>query len=526
MKKKLPVGLSSFEKIRTENYLYVDKTEGIFKLIEKGEVYFLSRPRRFGKSLLISTLMSLFKGERAFFKDLWIDKHGQWEWKEYPVVVFDFNSIPYSSTDELKIALLYTLESIAKKRGLTLESPLLETKFKELILKLREKTSQNVVILVDEYDKPIIDFISNDKVKIGMGNRSVLKSFYGVLKDAEVVSTLKFILITGVSKFSKVSIFSELNNLYDLTMKTAVCDLVGYTHDELISNFSTEINELANEHNLTESETISKLKDWYNGYRFSKKEINVYNPFSILQVFQSLEFNNYWFESGSPTFLVNLIKERNYSLPKLEKMEVKEETFSTFDIDNLKLEALLFQTGYLTIKEINNRLYTLTYPNIEVKNSLTSCLFDAFSEIEDCSISSKFLLLADDLNEKKYEEFFKTVNSLYASIPYTLYSKRDEAYFHTIFYLMITASSIDAKNEVLTSEGRIDMVVEFQSSIYIIEFKCNQSSQTGLKQIRDKKYSEPYLSTGKEIYLMAINFSAKEKSVKEWEVVCLQKIIL
>ena len=518
MKQKLPVGLSSFERIRTENYLYVDKTEGIFRLIERGEVYFLSRPRRFGKSLLISTLMSLFKGEKALFKDLWIDKHGQWEWKEYPVVVLDFNSLPFSTPEKLNNSLLFAIENNAKKNGLTLESPYLETKFKELILKLKEKTNQNVVILVDEYDKPIINFIGGDKIKIGIENRNVLKSFYGVLKDAEVVSTLKFILMTGVSKFSKVSIFSELNNLYDLTMKTEVCDLLGYTHDELINCFATEINELANEHNLTESETIGKLKNWYNGYRFSKNEIKVYNPFSILQVFQSLQFDNYWFESGSPSFLVNLIKERNYPLPELENVLVEKDEFSTFDIEDLKLEALLFQTGYLTIKNIDDRLYSLTYPNIEVKNSLAKQLFISFSEIKNSSERSKFLLLADDLNEKKYEEFFLTVNSLYASIPYTLNSKRDEAYFHTIFYLMMTASGIDAKNEVLTSEGRIDMVIEFKSSIYIIEFKCNQSAQTGLKQIRDKKYSESYQSTGKEIYLVAINFSTKEKSVKEWDI--------
>lgn len=518
--KKLPIGLSSFELIRTEKYLYVDKTKSIAELIEKGAVYFLSRPRRFGKSLLISTLRDLFQGKRELFKDLWIEKNYDWEWKQHPVIVFDFNSISYSSPEELKSSLIETLETNAEENGFALKSKLLKSKFKELILKLKEKNSENVIILVDEYDKPIIDFLGegDDEIQLGIKNRGVLKSFYGVLKDADVVSALRFVLITGISKFSRVSLFSELNNLYDLTMSEECSDLLGYTHEELESYFETEIKALADKFNISESEMIGNIKHWYNGYRFSDQTTYVYNPFSVLKLFRSLCFKNYWFESGSPSFLIKLIKEKGYFPPKLEKIEVSEEVFSTFDIENLNLEAIFFQTGYLTIKDVNGGLYTLTYPNHEVRNSLTKSLFNALSEISDTTERSKILLLGTYLKEKKYDDFFKTVKSLYASIPYTINSKRDEAYWHTIFYLMITASGLEAQNELLTCHGRIDMVMEFCSFIYIIEFKCNGSAKKALGQIREKRYYERYLSTGKEIYLVGINFSTEEKSVVEWEV--------
>lgn len=522
-RKRLPVGESSFKRIRTEGYLYVDKTKGIVELLQRSSAYFLSRPRRFGKSLLISILRDIFQGKRELFKDLWIDKNSDWEWKEHPVIVFDFNGIAHSSPSELKNDLDDSLCEYANENGFELEKQSLQKKFKELIVKLYKKTGQGVVILIDEYDKPIIDFLSNnnDEIAIGIENREILKSFYGVLKDADVVSALRFIFITGISKFSKISLFSELNNLYDLTMKNEVSDLLGYTQEELITNFPTEIDNLASENNISRSGVVDKLRYWYNGYRFSRKEVYVYNPFSILQVFSSLIFENYWFDSGSPSFLIKLMKEKNYPLPSLENIEISEESFSTFDIENLKLEAILFQTGYLTIKNVRKRTFTLGYPNQEVKSSLANHLFTAFSEIENNVKRSTCLLLIDYLEEKKYEDFFGVIKSLYASIPYMLNSKRDEAYFHTIFYLMMTAAGIDARNEVLNADGRIDMVMEFSEMIYIIEFKCNQSAKVALDQIREKKYYEGYLSTDKEIYLAGINFDTDAKNVVEWDVVPL-----
>ncbi len=517
---KLPIGISSFERIRTGGFLYVDKTKNISDMVENGDTYFLSRPRRFGKSLLISTLRDLLEGKRHLFKDLWIDKNNAWNWEKLPVVVIDFNGISCGAPDDLKASLTFALEEYAAKNGFKLESPLLKTKFKELILKLRDKLEKKVAVLVDEYDKPMIDFIGkgNERLKTGIENREILKDFYGVLKDADVACALRFILITGVSKFGKISIFSELNNLYDLTMKEEACDLLGYTHNELQNCFVDEIKDLANKQNETENETVNKLKTRYNGYRFSDRDVNVYNPFSILQALRSLSYKNFWFETGSPSFLINLIKENNYFPPDLENIKTEEEAFSSFDLEALNLEAILFQTGYLTIKETKNRMYTLGYPNQEVKASLTGHMFTAYSEIENSSDRSKFLKLPVYLEAKEYEKFFSVIKSIYATIPYTLSSKQDEAYFHSIFYLMITASGIDAKSEVLTSKGRIDMAMELASSIYIIEFKRNQSAEDGLNQIRQKKYYERYLSAEKEIYLLAISFSSAERNVVEWRV--------
>lgn len=517
---KFPIGIQSFEQIRTEDYLYVDKTEHIYSLVNEGKVYFLSRPRRFGKSLLVSTLRALFQGKRELFRDLWIDKKCDFEWKEHPVVVLDFNGIPHSTPDEMKTALVYTMEEYAERNGFKLKSPLLNTKFKELILKLKERAGQNVVVLVDEYDKPIIDFLGHgkEKLKLGIENREILRSFYGTLKDADVAPALRFLLITGVSKFSKVSIFSELNNLYDLTMHEKYADILGYTHEELLQYFSIEIQKLADKSNISNDEIIVKISSWYNGYRFSEREVSVYNPFSILQAFDRLSFKNYWFESGSPRFLINLIKESGYHVPDFENIEAAEAMFSTYEIDDLNIEAILFQTGYLTIKDIKKFVYRLSYPNQEVRASLTEHLFTAYSEIGNATERSKFLLLPVHLKSKKFEEFFVVVKSLYASIPHTLNSKRDETYFHTIFYLMISAAGIDSEIEVLTSKGRIDLVMEFQGLLYIIEFKCNQSAKSGIGQIKEKKYYEKYLSSGKEIYLMGINFSTDQKNVTEWEI--------
>ena len=517
---KFPIGIQSFEQIRTEDYLYVDKTEHIYNLVNEGKVYFLSRPRRFGKSLLVSTLRALFQGNKELFSDLWIDRESDFEWKEHPVVVLDFNGIPHSTPDEMKMALIYTIEEYAEKNGIKLKSPLLAIKLKELILNLKEKTGQNVVVLVDEYDKPIIDFLGQgkEKLKYGIENREILRSFYGVLKEAEVAPALRFLLITGVSKFSKVSIFSELNNLYDLTMQEEASDLLGYTQEELRCCFENEICELAKKHNISDDETIEKLSNWYNGYRFSEKDVRVYNPFSILQVFRSLSFKNYWFESGSPRFLINLIREKEFSPTRMENIEVAEESFLTFEIESLKLEALLFQTGYLTINNISEGLFTLGYPNREVRNSLSRHLFAAFSEIDDSTERSKFLLLSKRLKENRYEDFFNVVKALYASIPHTLNSKRDEAYFHSIFYLMVSAAGIDSEIEVLTSKSRIDLVIKFKCLLYIIEFKCNQSAKSGIIQIKERKYYEKYLSSSKEIFLMGINFSTDKKNVVEWEI--------
>ncbi|CAN2050395.1 AAA ATPase-like domain-containing protein, nuclease domain-containing [Candidatus Magnetomoraceae bacterium gMMP-1] len=525
--KELPISMQSFSQIITEDCVYIDKTEYIFKLAKSRKLYFLSRPRRFGKSLLVSTFECLFEGKEELFKGLWIHNKSDWRWKQYPVIILDFNDMPHKSTQELNTVLNLTLEEQAAQNKIELKTPFITTKFRELILKLKEKTGQDVVVLVDEYDKSIIDFIGRgeENLKIAIENRDFMKGFYGILKGSKVASSLRFVFITGVSKFTKISIFSELNNLDDLTMQEKYCAILGYTQEELIYYFKDRINELAEKFNINYDETIAMLNTWYYGFRFSDKEVKVYNPVSILKAFNELSFKNYWFETGSPTFLINLLKKKEFFLPDLEKIEASMDTFSAYNIENLSAEPILFQTGYLTIKNIKEvfgryikeNMYLLSYPNEEVRTSLSRHLFAAYSKIANGK-RSRLLYLLEFLDKSDYDNFFDTIKSLYASIPYTLIAKRDEGYFHSLFYLMMCGSGIHPHNEVLTSKGRIDLLIEFTNKVFVIEFKCDQNANKAIKQIKEKGYTEKYQDKGINILLMGINFSKKERNIKEWKV--------
>ena len=515
---KLPIGKSSFESIRARNYLYVDKTRHIFQMADRGEYYFLSRPRRFGKSLTVSTLQCLFQGKKELFDGLWIAEHGDWEWKPHPVVLLDFNGVSHDTPENLKQSLGENIFNFALANDIQLKFSLLKDQFRELILTLFHKTGQYVVILIDEYDKPLIDHLGKGTTALetAKANRDILKYFLGVIKDGEVASALRFVFITGVSKFSQVSIFSELNNLNDITMHRKYADMLGYTQHELETCFTGYIEQFAKERGLSSQEIIAALARQYDGYRFSEHDIRMYNPFSVLRSLEAKTFKSFWFETGTPTFLVNLLKENDWYLPKIEGMQATESVFSVYDLENLKPEALLFQTGYVTIKDVNERLYTFDYPNQEVKTSFLEILFQSYTPgMKD---GSQFALLAGYLRHEKFELFFETISAIFASVPYTLETKRDEAYFHTLFYFMVCASGVNAHSEILTCDGRIDLVMEFTDKIYIIEFKCNQSAETGIKQIRAKGYDHKFKQSGKKIICMSVNFDTDKRNVAEWKV--------
>ncbi len=518
--KRLPVDLQSFEALRRYNCLYVDKTIYIQKMLDQGVYFFISRPRRFGKSLMISVLRCFFENKKELFEDLWIAKHSDWKWEKYPVLVLDFNVIPHGTPKELDRGLERTLLKIAEKNKIALKEPLLSQKFEELILALNQKTGKPVVILIDEYDKPIITHLGRGEkaLEIAKANRDLLKGFYGVLKGADVAPVTRFVFITGVSKFSRVSIFSDLNNLKDLTMNEKYADMLGYTQDEMDEYFVPYIAEFAHELEIPEPEVMEKLKNYYNGYRFSTKDVKVYNPFSILNAFDEKKLRNFWFETGTPTFLINLLRQGEYNLPDLENLETEESIFTVYELENLSPEALLFQTGYITIKDFDEDIFILGYPNQEVKKSFLKHLFHSFSRDMETSMRSKYIRLAKYLNNENLNDFFETINSIFASVSYTLKTQKNEAYFHTLFYLMVSASGVNAQSEVITSRGRIDLVVEFDDKIYIIEFKCGQSAKAGLKQIKEKGYAEKYKKTGKKLILMGINFSSEKKNVAEWEI--------
>jgi hypothetical protein len=518
--RKLPIGESSFENMITRDYLYVDKTEYVHRLVMEGAYYFLARPRRFGKSLLVSTLKCLFQGRRELFEGLWIAEHGEWKWEEHPVVALDFNQIANDSPEILRSDLESYLMTMAQKFGMTLEGFSIVSKFGELIYKLRQETGMPVAVLIDEYDKPIIAHLGRgeEELETALANRDVLKSFFGVLKGLNVVPALRFVLLTGVSQFSKVSIFSELNNLNDISMHGAYADMLGYTQDELETHFAGYIQQLAQKLGLPEDEIKGQLAEYYDGYRFSEEDVRVYNPFSILKAFDYNRLKNYWFETGTPTFLVDLLKQERYDLSRIEELKVSRSIFTTFEVDDLNPEALLFQTGYLTIEDVDGRLYTLGYPNREVKTSFTESLLFAWTKDVKRETSSHVLQLSRHLQEEDLEAFFEAMTAIFTSIPYDIETKRDESYFHTIFYLAIAASGGEAQSSVLTSRGRIDLVVTFPTTAYIIEFKCDQSAETAIAQIREKGYVEKYRRSGRKLVLVGINFSTEKRNLAGWKV--------
>jgi len=514
--KNLPIGQSSFENLIKGDMLYVDKTELIYRMIKNAQFYFLSRPRRFGKSLLISTLEEIFKGNKELFKDLWIYK-ADYNWEEYPVVIIDFNHVLSDNHIMLQEGITKLLVDVANAHGLQLEENVYKYAFVELIKKLSEKYSKQVVLLIDEYDKPIITHLGkgDEGIRLAEKNRDILKNFYGTIKAASVIENLRFVLLTGVSKFSKAGVFSELNNLSDITMHGRYASILGITEEELAHYFDEYIKLQCNYLEIDEEEVRLKIREYYNGYRFSETDLKVYNPFSLIKFFDESKFRNYWFESGTPTFLVNLIKERNYYIPQAESFSADETTFSSYELDNLDITALLFQTGYLTIKDYDRDFgtYVLGYPNFEVKYSFLRYLYKDRVFDED----NKYKRLVELLAKGNLDEFISVMTSIFGGITYDEGAKINEANFHTLFYVTLAAGGLPAKSQVLNYSGRIDMVVEVKDKVYIFEFKCNQSADKAIEQIRQKKYYEGFISSAKEIYLVGINFDMEKRNIAQYK---------
>ncbi|MEA3339129.1 MAG: AAA family ATPase [Chloroflexota bacterium] len=514
---KLPIGIQSFEVMRTRGFVYVDKTETIHRLVTEGMYYFLARPRRFGKSLLVSTLRCLFEGRRELFEGLWIAAPGRWEWTPHPVVVIDFNQIALDTPERLEADISRSLKTQAQQAGLMLSSPTIVSQFTELLTNLSRRSGQPVVALIDEYDKPLIEHLGQGpaEMDVARANRDILRAFFGVLKGADVSAVTRFVLLTGVTRFSRVSVFSALNNLDDISMQEDYAALLGYTGEELDVCFRPHIARLSAKLGGAEAETRAALAQYYDGYRFSESARRVYNPFSVLSALQQRALKNYWFATGTPTFLVNLLREKQYDLPRLEGLQVSQAVFSAFELERLTPEALLFQTGYLTIRDVQDNIYTLDYPNQEVRTAFAESLLLATRGLA-AETSSHVLNLAHHLRAGDLEAFFTAMTAIFALIPYDIESKRDEAYFHTIFYLALSASGGPSESSKLTSRGRIDMVMTLPEHIYILEFKCDQSAAAALAQIRAQGYAERYRGLGKPITLVGINFSPEQRNVAEW----------
>lgn len=524
MKRFLPIGVQDFGQMIRGNFVYVDKTRFVYEMAHVPQAfYFLSRPRRFGKSLLVSTLRALFEAKRELFKGLWIES-SDWAWQAHPALTLDFNGIDASEAQTLEKSLAAVLDRAAKDFDLALENDILPNKFVELITALYKRQQQKIVVLIDEYDRPIISHLGQGEAGLqkARANREVLKKFFGVLKEANVSAALRFVFITGISKFSRVSIFSDLNNLQDLSMHEAYAGALGYTQAELESNFKPWIAEFAARRQTTGAEILQDLRTWYNGHRFTKAEAQVYNPFSILNAFAQYDFKSFWFDTATPSFLVNLMRERDYPIPNLESLSVQESAFSTYDLDNLELEALLFQTGYVTIQKLDGALYRLGYPNQEVKNSFLNYLYTRLVHVPDATLKSQFVRLHEYLANEDLASFIATANAVLSAIPYTQIHGQDERYYHTVFYLMLAASGVLVQTEVLTSQGRIDLAVEFKDKVYIVELKCNQPAEQALAQIRGKRYHEKYVQSGRKIFLLGLGFSTQERSISGWQLESLE----
>ena len=499
--KRLPIGIQTFRDIVQNDYLYVDKTEKIFDLVNNPKgVYFLSRPRRFGKSLLISTLNEIFEGNKELFKGLWIYK-ADYAWEKHPVIRIDFSKSKARNSDELINYIVYQLDKTAQLYGISLEQTQYDIKFDELLTKL--SGINKVVVLIDEYDKPIIDNIENKELAIEL--REILKGFYTIIKACD--EYIRFVLLTGVSKFSKAGVFSGLNNLKDISMDTRYSSLLGITRQEMESSFKEYIDQFAKTEDVSKSELVEKITYWYDGFCFSRSCEKVFNPFSILLLFDNARFSNYWFESATPSFLIKLIKEKDFDLTGLDGVNISESAFSSYEIENLKIIPILFQTGYLTITEYNKERmeYTLAYPNFEVKNSMTECLAEAYSFVERELVHGYAWKLIDALRDQDFETFFDTLKIFFADIPYDLHIKK-EKYYQTIFYLIFSLIGLKVEAEVKTNKGRIDAVI-IDKDIYIFEFKFDGDKDHALNQIKDKKYFEKYQGEGKKIYLFGVEFA-------------------
>ncbi|MEA5141447.1 ATP-binding protein [Arcicella rigui] len=503
MIQKYPVGIQDFGEIRTNGYLYVDKTAFVYKLINEGKFYFLSRPRRFGKSLFISTLECLFLAKKELFKGLYIEDKWNWE-QTNPIIRMSFSNIGHKEKG-LNKAISDELDSIANKYDIQLSEEIISGKFKELIQKL-SATRGKVVVLIDEYDKPIIDYLGENPDK-AIENRDIMKVFYSILKDAD--PHLKLVFITGVSKFSRVSIFSDLNNLQDLTTNKFFAGCCGITQNELEAHFKQELLE-------TDKEAIKK---WYNGYSWDAKT-SVYNPFSLLSFFvQGSEFKNYWFETGTPTFLIKLAEKTQ--LYDFSEIEIGANALVAYDIQKLELIPLMFQTGYLTIKSYSpmSDVYVLGYPNNEVKKSYIEVLMAAYSQ-SDLGYGVVYVDKIRQLLEKgEIERLEGILNTIFKSLPYELWQKENEHFYHAIIHLTFSLLGVYIQSEVQTSDGRMDALIRLKDFVYSIEFKLDESAEKAIQQIKDKGYLVPFSAENKKLVAIGINFSREKKKVEEvkWE---------
>ena len=512
MNRKYPIGIQSFENIRKEGYLYVDKTALIYQLVQTGKYYFLSRPRRFGKSLLLSTLQAYYEGKKELFEGLAMASLEK-DWKTYPVLHLDLNARRYEDVHSLVAILNQHLESWEAVYGDEKKDRAPEERFAYLIEKICRETGQKVVVLIDEYDKPMLQAIHNRKLQSSY--RNILKAFYGVLKSKDAY--LQFALLTGVTKFSKVSVFSDLNNIEDITLIRDFAGLCGISEEELYATLSMDIQELAEATGMSYEDTCRRLKEQYDGYHFAERTSGMYNPFSLLNVLKSKQFRNYWFETGTPTYLVELLKENHYPLEHLTYEQATADTLTGIDTVDSSPIPVLYQSGYLTIKDYDPEFetYTLGFPNKEVEEGFTRFLLPYYAHIRSGSSAFHIVNFVKEVRSGDIDGFMKRLQSFFSDTPYELV--RDlELHYQNVLFIIFRLVGFYTQAEYHTSEGRVDLVIRTDQFIYVMEFKLDGTAEEALQQIEEKQYALPFASDSRRLFKVGVNFSNATRNIEKW----------
>lgn len=510
-----PIGIQNFEKIRKEGYFYVDKTALIYQLVKTGSYYFLSRPRRFGKSLLISTLEAYFQGKKELFEGLAMEKLEK-DWINYPILHLDLNTQKYDTPESLEEKLNGALYEWENLYGTSPAEKSLAMRFEGVIERACRKEGQRVVILVDEYDKPMLQAIGNEALQNSY--RETLKAFYGALKSKD--GCIKFGMLTGVTKFGKVSVFSDLNNLDDISMRKDYVEICGISEQELHENLDAELHEFADAQEMTYEEICNELQTFYDGYHFTHNSIGIYNPFSLLNAFKYKEFNSYWFETGTPTYLVKLLKQHHYNLERMAHEETTSDILNSIDAASTNPIPVIYQSGYLTIKGYDPEfgIYRLGFPNREVEQGFIRFLLPFYANNTN-AVESSFEIqkFVREVRSGDYDSFFRRLQSFFADTPYELI--RDlELHYQNVLFIVFKLVGFYVKAEYHTSAGRVDLILQTDKFIYVMEFKLDGTAEEALQQINDKHYAKPFEADTRKLFKIGVNFSAKSRNIEKWMV--------
>jgi len=514
MAKLYPIGIQNFESLREDGYIYVDKTELVYQLVKTGRYYLLNRPRRFGKSLLISTLEAYFLGKKELFKDLAIEKLEK-DWLEYPVLHLDLNAEKFDSPERLDALLSNQLTQWEELYGHGPDETTLSLRFKGVIRRAARQTGQRVVILIDEYDKPMLQALENDELQEKF--RDTLMAFYGVMKSMD--GDIKFAFLTGVTKFGKVSAFSDLNNLMDISMDDRNANICGITEPEIHAYFKDDLHELARVQNMDYDQVCIALREFYDGYHFTENSKGIYNPFSLLNTFKYLQFGSYWFETGTPTYLVKLLKHSHYNLYNMAHTETDADVLNSIDSTSVNPIPVIYQSGYLTIKGYDREfgIYRLGFPNREVEEGFMKYLLPFYANTDKVDSSFHIQKFVREIRSGDYNSFFRRLQSLFADTPYELV--RDlELHYQNVLFIVFKLIGFYVKAEYHTSEGRIDLVLQTDRFIYLMEFKLNGTADDALRQINEKGYALPFAADPRQLFKIGVNFSAKTRNIEEWKI--------